>query len=383
MMLLHSITERRVSWTARSEDGEVFTNMPMLPSDVNYTVRYYSEKTQNDLMESGYCDISREEWGSFLLDALEEADEDSEEYNVLNEFWREYAQAVEYRGQHPTEVTAEIQALADELTAGLEYDHQKAKAIENYFIEGNFLYDLSFEPPEGMDTPEYFLFESRKGICSDFARAYALLARAAGLTVRYAEGFVPRPSPDNEGTYLIYSDNAHAYPEIYIPMAGWMRFEPTPANYLGTGGNSGTEDEETDYETIVLTAVVFAVGLGIFIVLLLCYPKIRECVFRVRVKHADGGKGVIMLYNRHIANAENRFKESFRAFTPEQMARFSEKKTGQSLEPLTDPFTAVCYGGGDIGRDVFYSAYECYKAQEKAMRKIQRGKKTKSNKSEG
>lgn len=377
-----SVANAGESWIARSAAGEVFTDLPMLPSNVNFTVRYYSERITDSLMESGCCDISGDEWGSFLLDALLEADNDSEEYNVLNEFWNVYKPAAEYRGQYPTEVSSEIQALADELTAGLEYDHQKAQAIEDYFTEGDFLYDLSFEPPEGTDTPEYFLFESRTGICSDFARAYVLLARAAGLTVRYAEGFVPQPSPDTAGTYLIYSDNAHAYPEVYIPMAGWTRFEPTPVNYLGTGANRTSENEGTDYEAAVLTAAVFAVGFGVFILLILIYPKITESIFRLRVKRLADGKGVIMLYNRHIANAENRFKESFRAFTPEQMARLSEEKTGQSLEPLIKPFTDVCYGGGNIGREAFYSAYECYKAQEKAMRKMQH-EKTKLNKTEG
>lgn len=374
-----SVSNARVSWIARSAAGEVFTDLPMLPPNVNFTVRYYSEKTLDQLLESGYCDINGEEWGSFLLDALWEADNGSEEYNVLNEFWKAHTSAVEYRGQYPTEVSAEIQALADELTAGLEYDRQKAQAIENYFIEGNFLYDLSFEPPEGMDTPEYFLFESRTGICSDFARAYVLLARAAGLTVRYAEGFVPQPSPETAGTYLIYSDNAHAYPEVYIPMAGWTRFEPTPANYFGTGGNGAYGNEDTDYTSVVLTVAVFAAGFGVFILLILIYPKIKEGLFRLRVKHISGGKGVIMLYNRHISNAENRFGESFRAFTPEQMARFSEEKTGQSLEPLTKPFTDVCYGGGDIGRDAFDEAYECYRSHEKAMRKIRKIRKTQRN----
>lgn len=377
------IPNENVSWVARSNAGEIFTDKAMLSPNVNYTVRYYSEKTQETLTENGYFDIHGEEWQRFLLDALFEAEMDSEEHKVLIEFLNAYSSAEDYRELYQTEIPSEIQALADELTEGLEYDHQKAQAIENYFTDGSFLYDLTFEPPEGMDTPEYFIFESKTGICSDFARAYTLLARAAGLTARYAEGFVPQKSADSEDVYFIYSDNAHAYPEVYIPAAGWMRFEPTPANYLGAGAGRSSEEEETDHEAAVLTVVVFAVGLGAFILLILLYPKIREGIFRVRAKHTASRKGVIMLYNRHIANAESRFKESFRAFTPEQMARFSEEKTGQSLEPLTKPFTVVCYGGGDIGRDAFDSAYECYKSQEKAMRKIYRGKKNKSNKTEG
>ncbi|MBD5138995.1 MAG: transglutaminase domain-containing protein [Ruminococcus sp.] len=370
-----SISDSRVSWIARSDAGEVFTNMALLAPNLNYTVRYYSERTLSSLMESGLCDISAEEWGDFLWDAIWYIDGDSEEYSVLREFRKESVLAEQYKEDHTTEVSAEIQALADELTAGLEYDYQKAKAIENYFTGGSFRYDLGFEPPEGMDTPEYFLFESRTGICSDYARAYVLLARAAGLTARYAEGFVPQPSPETEGTYFIYSDNAHAYPEVYIPVAGWTRFEPTPAGYIGSGGNGASGDEDSDYTAAILTAAVFAVGFGIFIVLVLISPKIAEGVFRLRAKRADCGKGVIMLYNRYIKNAERRFGESFAAFTPEQMERFADETTGQSLDPLTSPFTRACYGGGEIDRDAFGKAFECYKAQAKAMKKARKNSK--------
>ena len=109
-------------------------------------------------------------------------------------------------------------------------------------------------------------------------------------------------------------------------------------------------------------------------------PKITEGIFRIRARYAESGKGVVMLYNRHIRNAENRFKESFRAFTPEQMGSLSEEKLGQSLEPLTKPFTAVCYGGSEIGRDDFNRAYECYKVQAKAMRRMKKEKAVSENK---
>lgn len=365
-----SVSNANISWTARSDAGEVFTNLPMLPPNVNYTVRYFSERTQESIMASGISDIDLEEWYDFLFDIQWELENDSEEYLVLSEFIKAQTRAENYRDNYPTEVSPKIQDLADELTAGLEYDRQKAEAIEEYFTGGGFLYDLGYEPPEGMDTPEYFLFKSRTGICSDFANAYVLLARAAGLTARYAEGFVPQPSAENEGTYFIYSDNAHAYPEVYIPAAGWTRFEPTPAGYIGAGGGRASEEEDTDPMAVILTAAVFIAGFGIFILLALLFPKIAEGIFRIRARCAECGKGVVMLYNRHIRNAESRFKESFIAFTPEQMDRLSEEKLGQSLEALTKPFTAVCYGGAEIGRDDFNTAYECYKIQARAMRKI-------------
>ncbi len=359
-----------IRWCARSDGGEVFTSLNMLPPNANYTIRYYAENIREELLESGFCNVGFEEYGEFLFDMYLASDVGSEECDAALEFLEEYNSAKQYKSDTVTEVSAEIQSLAEKITAGLEYDYEKARAIENYFLGGDFTYNLNFEPPEGMDTPEYFLFESKTGICSDFATAFTLLARAAGLTVRYAEGFVPVESEENPGTYYIYTENAHAYPEVYIPGAGWVIFEPTPPNLSGNGGRGEeTANGGIDYVTVFLTAIVFVCGFGMFILLIIVTPKFIECIFRIKAKHTNGGKGVIMLYNRHIKNAESRLGINMKAFTPEQAAAFTEEKTGLSLEPLIKPFTAACYGGDEVGKSVFNEAYECYKAQAKAMRR--------------
>ena len=79
-----------------------------------------------------------------------------------------------------TGITPEIQALADEITAGLTNDFDKAEALEKWFGDDGFVYDLSYAPAE--HTPNYFLLESKRGICSDYASALTLLARAVSYT---------------------------------------------------------------------------------------------------------------------------------------------------------------------------------------------------------
>lgn len=359
-----------IEWCARSKAGEIFTNLnrELLPHNASYTVRYYSEDAFDKITESGFCDTSFDEYQNFITALCLSFDYDSDEYAAANMFYKEIKNAREYSETTAADVSPEIQALADNITEGLEYDYQKAEAIERYFHGNGFLYNLNFEPPEGSDTPEYFLFESKTGICSDFASAYTLLARAAGLTVRYAEGFVPQPSEESPDVYFINTDNAHAYPEVFIPGAGWMIYEPTPANLLG-GNELNNDNTEIDYAAVFLTAAVFVFGVGLFVLMVMIAPKFMERVFRIRVKRIGGKKAVIMLYNRHIKNAEDRFGESLRAFTPEQTAEVTEKKTGLSLKPLSEPFTEACYGERHIDNNTFEKAYECYKAQAKAMRK--------------
>lgn len=368
-----SLVNTGAEYSARTDSGEIFTNLRALPANGDYTIRYYSESVFKKLINGGFCDVSSDDYRHFLYRILWQFDTKSDEFKVIDEFAGEQRKAEEYRDKTATEVSPEIQALADEITAGLEYDYQKAQAIEDYFQSGKYIYSLAYEVPEELDTPEYFIFESRTGTCSDFATAYTLLARASGLAVRYVEGFVPQPSgSEDSGIYIINTENAHAYPEVYIPGAGWVIYEPTAADL--TGGNRSDDDNngEPDYIVIFLTAIVVVLGIGIFILLVILTPKFMECIFRIKVKHKGGGRAVIMLYNRHIRNLEAKTGTGCKALTPEQLAAVTEEKTEVSLEPLTKPFIDACYGETEIDDFAFEEAYNCYKEQAKALRKRNR-----------
>lgn len=362
-------------YTVRSNSGEVFTDLNRLPANSNYTVRYYSEEIFDSLAAAGVCDISMEDYGDLLQQAYLMSPADSEYGKAAYEFYIEYVNASKYKTDNETAVSEEIQALADELTEGLEYDYQKAAALESYFHSGAFRYDLTYAAPRELDTPEYFIFESKTGTCSDFATAYALLARAAGLTVRYTEGFTMseglNPQP---GTYYIYTENAHAYPEVYIPGAGWRIYEPTVADLSGNG--AGGANGGTDYEELIVTAIVVLFGLGIVVLFLIFLPRITEALFTAGLCFAGNDKAVKRLYLRHGERLGTKLGTDPLPLTPEETDALTEEATGISLKPLTVPLTESCYGGKAVTRAERKAAYECYKAQRKALtKKKKRGKK--------
>lgn len=381
------ISNANVRFTARSDKGELFADS-FLPADANYTVRYYSENVCEQLFDSGLCDITMEDYGSFLDrlytscivynthgDDFEDVF-DSECYKVIRKFYDEYNLAYRYKEDTETKVSAEIQALADKLTAGLEFDYQKAEAIEQYFFSGNFMYSLAYEAPAELDTPEYFLFTSKTGTCSDFATAYTLLARAAGLTVRYAEGFIPTRQQDSESYYYIYTDNAHAYPEVFIPMAGWVRYEPTVGGSNGEG--RGADDAETDRLSMILTAAVVVAGLALVITFMLFIPKIIEGLFRIKIRFCGNNKAIILLYKRHIKRLGSKLEIEYEPLTPEEASALTENKTGISLEPLASAFNMACYGGMAITGSIRCKAYDCYRAQSKELKRKKKRKEAKS-----
>lgn len=120
----------------------------------------------------------------------------------------------------------EIVQLGRDITKGCANDYEKAAAIERWFGEQGFVYDMEFVPESA--EPSYFLFESKRGICSDFATALTLLARGAGLSARYTEGFtLSEDALDENGTYHVTEKNSHAYTQIYIAGCGWVIFDGT------------------------------------------------------------------------------------------------------------------------------------------------------------
>lgn len=355
-------------YSCRSDNGEVFTDLYRLPQGRDYTVRYYSEDIFDELTEAGACDISFEDYGELLFAASRSAILNNEYSGAANEFLREYSRAADYKNTNATAVSAEIQALADELTEGLEYDYQKAEAIEQYFQNGGFVYSLVYQAPAELDTPEYFIFESKTGTCSDFATAYTLLARAAGLTVRYVEGFTTTQGQNPQpGTYYIYSENAHAYPEVYIPGAGWQVYEPTVASGLN-GGGAG-ENAETDYTAFLLTAAIAVVVFAIFILLVIFAPKIAEGFFRTSLRFCGSEKTVRKLYLRHSERLGAKLDVDPIPMTLEEVSAATAQKTGISLDPIGKPLGEHCYGGKNITKEERKAAYECYKAQYKELSK--------------
>lgn len=367
-----NLSNTGAKFSYRSQAGEIFTDLEQLPPSASYTVRYYSENILSDeMLENGACDISAEDYGKMLEKVSDYLNihGDTEEYNVAKAFLDEHSHAMEYAEYTASSVSPEIQELSDSITEGLEYDYQKAKAIEQYFHNNDFVYSLGYEAPEESDTTEFFLFESKTGTCSDFASAYTRLARAAGLTVRYAEGFVPQAGDDpREGIYYIMTENAHAYPEVYIPGAGWVRYEPTVANLINNSGSNNTNNE-MQYYTFLFTAIIFTIGIGIFILLIILRPKIIEGIFRLTVKFMNNESAIKSLYNRHAKMAGARYGVDPSAMTAEEVSILTAENTGIPLEPLSASFTEICYGGRTATKESRDLAYECYISQANEMKR--------------
>jgi hypothetical protein len=120
----------------------------------------------------------------------------------------------------------QIRDLAESITADRTTYFAKVEALESYLKE-NYLYSLKPGLAEKGDQLKHFLFASRKGYCSYFAFAMALMARSLGLPARVAVGFLADPNKEVLNFYEIRAYQAHAWVEVYFGDLGWIEFDPT------------------------------------------------------------------------------------------------------------------------------------------------------------
>ncbi len=91
-----------------------------------------------------------------------------------------------------------------------------------------FVYTL--EPPLlGTHTVDEFLFEGKRGFCSHFAGSFVFLMRAANIPARVVTGYQGGERHPTGDYMLVYQYNAHAWAEVWLPGAGWVRVDPTAA----------------------------------------------------------------------------------------------------------------------------------------------------------
>jgi len=133
--------------------------------------------------------------------------------------------------QLPDSLPKRIWGLAATLTKDCENDYEKMKVLEKYLAE-NYTYSLSVSNiPETNDFVDYFLFEDRRGYCTYYASALAVMGRTIGIPTRYVEGFLLPREKGSDGRYEVKADRAHAWVEAYIEDIGWINFEPTSSYY--------------------------------------------------------------------------------------------------------------------------------------------------------
>ncbi len=129
-----------------------------------------------------------------------------------------------------------IADTAAQVASGAATNYDQAVALQEYFRGGEFRYSLSAPDAGGYDgdnaTMIAAFLEQKEGYCVHFASAMAVMARTLGIPSRIAIGYAPGQTADattaGRPVYEVYTDQLHAWPELYFDGIGWLPFEPTP-----------------------------------------------------------------------------------------------------------------------------------------------------------
>lgn len=116
--------------------------------------------------------------------------------------------------QVPESITPRTYALVERIIRDCRTTQEKASAIMRY-LSDNYSYSLNVsQVPDNHDFVDYFLFREKKGYCTYFATASAIMFRIAGIPSRYVEGFNMDNEQESPGLYIVRNHRAHAWAEI-------------------------------------------------------------------------------------------------------------------------------------------------------------------------
>jgi len=144
-----------------------------------------------------------------------------------------------FTGDIPPELTARylsvppldprIDRLAHSIADPYGSPYEKAAAIQNH-LTTKFGYTLELPDSTPADPLADFLFRRKQGHCEYFASAMAIMLRDVGIPSRIITGFRGGEFNQLTSSYILRAKDAHAWVEAYMPGAGWVTFDPTPAS---------------------------------------------------------------------------------------------------------------------------------------------------------
>ena len=129
--------------------------------------------------------------------------------------------------------TSALKRIADRETAGQTTEFDKVDALAAWLSGPEFSYSAAAPPVNSAASLLKFLTTGHAGVCVQSAWAMTVLTRLLGIPARLAGGFTGG-SHLAGSRYVVKTDDAHAWAEVYFSGYGWIKFEATP------GGGDGS-----------------------------------------------------------------------------------------------------------------------------------------------
>ena len=129
----------------------------------------------------------------------------------------------------PSDLSPAVRQLTHQVTKHAKTRYAAAIAIQDFLAGGHrFIYDTSIPADTSANGLADFLLHTRRGFCQQFATSMAVMARIVGIPSRVAVGFT-RGTLQPNGSWLVTSSDAHAWPELWFQGVGVGAVRADPA----------------------------------------------------------------------------------------------------------------------------------------------------------
>ncbi|GAA0277929.1 transglutaminaseTgpA domain-containing protein [Cryptosporangium japonicum] len=137
----------------------------------------------------------------------------------------------------PAEPPAGLRRLADVAGPATDPPYLRAYRIERE-LRRSYANDPRVPPGQTLGHLRTFLDGTRRGSTVQFAVAFALAARLAGLPTRLVVGFAPSSVWPASGVQDVRGRDVLVWAQVRFDGAGWLSFLPTPGESRGSGSGS-------------------------------------------------------------------------------------------------------------------------------------------------
>ncbi|MDE6779968.1 MAG: hypothetical protein K2J40_00715 [Ruminococcus sp.] len=332
--------------------------------DERFTFSYTPESFFYDGKNKSAVDsLSADDYTEMLSEAFLNADSDDSVIilNGMNDYITYRELLLDYGDNQ------KIHDLAQQITDGLTSDYDKAKAIEAYFIDNNYVYDLEYRKASG-ENAEDFIFTSKKGVCYEYATAMVLLARAADIPARYCEGYNMSQMYDNRTintNFIVTGNDAHGFPELYIKGFGWVSFEPTVPS------DDTVQQAATASESLARAGIIILIIAVLTAICIMFYPVVSHKFFIFRYSRKSPNTAVEAVMHRIY-----RLSGNDTGYTSQELAGFVLAEWETDISGTAELFDRAVYGEAvlndkdkEFAMNNYIAVYESLKAKKRTGNK--------------
>lgn len=121
--------------------------------------------------------------------------------------------------------TPRVRALAEEIL--IKFKNSNLRALLSYlttWLRENYRYSFKYSGTPTGDAVDWFLFQSKTGMCVHFASAAAVLLNDMGIRARVVYGFANSYVTND---VRVFVTPTHMWVEVWTP-GGWVPWDPSP-----------------------------------------------------------------------------------------------------------------------------------------------------------